>query len=58
LHFDTRDLTLNEEGIALWVRSIGESFVQTLKTEGSTKAGMYVPEEYETPVEAILEQLG
>jgi triphosphatase len=53
-YFDTRDLTLNEEGIALRVRAIGKSFVQTLKTEGSTKAGMYVREEYETPVEANL----
>jgi triphosphatase len=51
-YFDTRDLTLHEEGIALRVRAIGDSFVQTLKTEGSTKAGMYVREEYETPVEA------
>ena len=51
-YFDTRELTLHEEGIALRVRAIGDSFVQTLKTEGSTKAGMYVREEYETPVEA------
>src|SRR5471032_3695061 len=51
-YFDTRELTLHEEGIALRVRAIGDSFVQTIKTEGSTKAGMYVREEYETPVEA------
>jgi triphosphatase len=51
-YFDTRDLILHEEGIALRVRAIGDSFVQTLKTEGSTKAGLYVREEYETPVEA------
>ena len=51
-YFDTRDLIFHEEGIALRVRAIGDAFVQTLKTQGSTKAGMYVREEYETRVDA------
>ena len=50
-YFDTRDLTLHEEGLSLRVRVIGDAFVQTLKTAGSTKGGMYVRDEYETPVE-------
>ncbi|AME23744.1 CYTH and CHAD domain-containing protein [Burkholderia sp. PAMC 26561] len=51
-YFDTRDLKLRDEGIVLRVRAIGDAFVQTLKTEGSTKAGMYSRDEYETPVDA------
>ncbi|CAN7796402.1 CYTH and CHAD domain-containing protein [Caballeronia sp. LjRoot34] len=51
-YFDTPDLIFHEEGIALRVRAIGDGFVQTLKTEGSSKAGMHVREEYETPVDA------
>src|ERR1700738_2757520 len=51
-YFDTRDLIFHEEGIALRVRAIGDAFVQTLKTQGSTKAGMYAREEYETRVDA------
>ncbi|QIE29330.1 CHAD domain protein (plasmid) [Caballeronia sp. SBC1] len=57
-YFDTRDLIFHEEGIALRVRAVGDSFVQTLKTEGSTEAGMYVREEYETPVEANVPDIG
>ena len=51
-YFDTQDLIFHEQGLALRVRAISDAFVQTLKTEGSTKAGMYVREEYETPVDA------
>src|SRR6202790_426085 len=51
-YFDTRDLIFHEEGIALRVRAIGDAFVQTLKTQGSTKAGMYDREAYETPIDS------
>lgn len=56
-YFDTRELALHQEGIALRVRAVGDAFVQTLKTEGSTQAGMYVRGEYETPVEANVPEI-
>ncbi len=51
-YFDTQELELYEANIALRVRAIADTFVQTLKVKGSTKAGLYVREEYETPVDA------
>jgi triphosphatase len=49
-YFDTEDLALYRCGASLRVRTAGEHHVQTLKTVGSTRAGLYEREEFESAV--------
>ena len=50
VYFDTPDLQLADQGIALRVRRVGRRFVQTLKTKGSATAGLFARVELEAPV--------
>ncbi|MEC5408218.1 CHAD domain-containing protein [Paraburkholderia sp. MPAMCS5] len=49
-YFDTDDLALHRLGASLRVRSTGEHHMQTLKTAGSSRAGLYEREEIECEV--------
>lgn len=49
-YFDTEDLALYRCGASLRVRTAGDHHVQTLKTAGSTRAGLYEREEIECAV--------
>lgn len=48
-YFDTAALDLTRAGIALRLRKIGRRWVQTLKTRGSSQAGLHARGEFETP---------
>ncbi|MBE5315183.1 MAG: CHAD domain-containing protein [Xanthomonadales bacterium] len=47
-YFDTATLDLTRAGLALRLRKRGRSWVQTLKTRGSSQAGLHARGEYET----------
>ena len=47
-YFDTPDLLLRCNDASLRVRRIGERYVQTLKSSGEQRGGIYEREEYET----------
>jgi inorganic triphosphatase YgiF len=49
-YFDTPDLALHRLGASLRVRTAGDHHVQTLKTAGRVRAGLYERGEYEVPV--------
>lgn len=48
-YFDTSALDLTAAGIALRLRKRGRHWVQTLKTRGSSQAGLHARGEFETP---------
>ncbi|GAB7541332.1 CYTH and CHAD domain-containing protein [Cupriavidus sp. 8B] len=50
-YFDTPDLYLHCHHVSLRVRKTGNHHVQTLKTQGSTRAGLYERDEFEAPIE-------
>jgi inorganic triphosphatase YgiF len=52
IYYDTPELTLREQGVALRLRKIGARWLQTLKTAGRVEAGLHQREELETPVPA------
>ena len=47
-YFDTAALDLTRAGIALRLRKLGRRWVQTLKTRGSSQAGLHARGEFET----------
>lgn len=49
-YFDTPGLRLRQHGVSLRVRRAGAHFVQTLKTHGTSQAGLYAREESESAV--------
>ena len=49
-YFDTPDLDLSAQGVALRVRRAGRHWLQTLKTEGERQGGLSRRVEFETPV--------
>ncbi|MDW3684660.1 CHAD domain-containing protein [Cupriavidus sp. CV2] len=49
-YFDTPGLHLRQHGVSLRVRRAGAHFVQTLKTHGTSQAGLYAREEFESAV--------
>ncbi|RDE18732.1 CYTH domain-containing protein [Motiliproteus coralliicola] len=49
-YFDTPDQQLNRHRVALRIRRIGERFIQTLKTRGSSQAGLHQRQEWEWDV--------
>lgn len=49
-YFDTADLALHQRKMALRVRTLGEAFIQTLKTQGSSTNGLSKRSEWEWPV--------
>jgi inorganic triphosphatase YgiF len=52
IYYDTPELTLQEQGVALRLRRIGTRWVQTLKSAGRVEGGLHQREELETPVPA------
>ncbi len=50
VYYDTGDLDLARERLALRVRRSGRSHVQTLKGEGSVVGGLFVRGEWEAPI--------
>ncbi len=55
IYYDTADLALHRNGMALRLRKTGKRFVQTLKGSGQVSAGLHQRNEWETPV--LSEQL-
>ncbi len=55
IYYDTADLDLHRQGMALRLRKTGQGFVQTLKGGGQVNAGLHQRNEWETPV--LSEQL-
>lgn len=49
-YFDTPELAFHRCGASLRVRAIGDKRLQTLKLDGSVKAGLYERDEFECPV--------
>tara|TARA_R110001583_G_scaffold93425_2_gene236307 strand:- start:3070 stop:4101 length:1032 start_codon:yes stop_codon:yes gene_type:complete len=49
-YFDTPDLQLNAQAVALRVRRQGDQYIQTLKTRGSNQGGLHQRQEWEWPV--------
>ncbi len=52
IYYDTPELTLREQGVALRLRRIGTRWLQTLKSAGRVEGGLHQREELETPVPA------
>ena len=52
IYYDTPELVLREQGVALRLRRIGARWLQTLKSAGRVEAGLHQREELETPVPA------
>jgi triphosphatase len=50
-YFDTEDLALHRCGASLRVRTAGDHRVQTLKTSGAVRSGLYQREEIETALD-------
>ncbi|MEM5428764.1 CHAD domain-containing protein [Cupriavidus oxalaticus] len=50
-YFDTPDFLLRRAGAALRLRRDGEQIVQTLKSSGKQRGGLFVREEYESTLE-------
>ncbi|MBU1425932.1 MAG: CHAD domain-containing protein [Gammaproteobacteria bacterium] len=55
IYYDTADLELHRQGMALRLRKVGRQFLQTLKGGGQVSAGLHRRNEWETPV--VSEQL-
>lgn len=49
-YFDTPDQQLNQHKVALRIRRIGERFIQTLKTRGTSQGGLHQRHEWEWDV--------
>lgn len=49
-YFDTDSLLLNQHKIALRIRTVGDQFIQTLKTKGSSENGLSKRAEWEWQV--------
>jgi len=50
IYFDTPDLTLNQNQVALRIRRAGQDYIQTLKTRGQASGGVHRRDEWEWPV--------
>jgi inorganic triphosphatase YgiF len=50
IYFDTATLSLRRRDVALRLRRNGDRWLQTVKTSGSTSAGLHQRGEWETPV--------
>lgn len=50
-YFDTEDALLMQAGIAMRIRSVGNKFIQTVKTRGSSRIGMHARGEWEWEVD-------
>lgn len=55
IYYDTADLALRQQGMALRLRKVGKQWLQTLKGGGQASAGLHQRNEWETPV--LSEQL-
>lgn len=49
-YFDTPQLKLKQQGIALRMRQIDDQWLQTVKTSGKVKDGLHQREEWEHPI--------
>lgn len=49
-YYDSADLALQRERVALRIRRIGERYIQTLKTRGQSAAGLHQRNEWEWPL--------
>ncbi|MEM5390080.1 CHAD domain-containing protein [Paraburkholderia phymatum] len=56
-YFDTAGLSFHWCGASLRVRTVGSKKIQTLKLEGSVKAGLFDRDEFEMPVDGSLPDL-
>ncbi|MGA8056283.1 MAG: CHAD domain-containing protein [Burkholderiales bacterium] len=52
VYYDTPELTLSRSRIGLRLRRDGEQWIQTVKSDGTSAAGLHVQEEHEWPVAA------
>lgn len=50
IYFDTPDLQLHHEKMALRLRLVGKQWIQTMKGGGGVQAGLHQRNEWETPV--------
>jgi inorganic triphosphatase YgiF len=57
-YFDTADLSLRRHRASLRVRQAGEHYVQTLKTSGKRRGGLYEREEFESAIPGPVPDLG
>ena len=55
IYYDTADLALRQQAMALRLRRVGKQWIQTLKGGGQVSAGLHQRNEWETPV--LAEQL-
>ena len=51
IYFDTPDLVLNRQKVALRIRRKGQRYLQTLKTQGDASGGVHRRNEWEWPVD-------
>ena len=49
-YFDTEDASLMKGGVALRIRAVNNTFIQTVKTRGSNRIGMHARGEWEWPL--------
>lgn len=50
VYFDTADLRLKRERVALRLRKVGRQWIQTVKAQGTVSAGLHRRPEWEAPV--------
>ncbi len=50
IYYDTPELSLRQQGIALRVRQVGDQWMQTIKSRGQEQGGLSVRQEWECPI--------
>ncbi len=50
IYYDTPELSLRQQGIALRVRQVGSQWMQTIKSRGQEQEGLSIRQEWECPI--------